>query len=69
MVIFRQREQALYCYIAKLDLEAKVVCIEFDKAEHWGGRIELEGGRVYHIHPQEPKPVFPVALRATRAAL
>ncbi|OAT74960.1 nitrogen fixation protein NifT [Mangrovibacter phragmitis] len=69
MVIFRQRDQALYCYIAKLDLEAKVTAVEFDQHDNWGGRIELEGGRAYHVHPQIPRPVFPVSLRATRAAL
>ncbi|ACS84305.1 MULTISPECIES: putative nitrogen fixation protein NifT [Musicola] len=69
VVIFRERNAQLYCYIAKLDLEAKVTDVEFDQPERWGGRVALEGGKCYYINPQEAKPVFPVSLRATRSEL
>lgn len=69
MVIFRERNAQLYCYIAKLDLEAKVTGIEFDHPERWGGAVELEGGKRYYVNPQTEKPRFPVSLRATRPDL
>ncbi|WKV52984.1 MULTISPECIES: putative nitrogen fixation protein NifT [Dickeya] len=69
VVIFRERNTQLYCYIAKLDLEAKVTGMEFDRHDYWGGRVELEGGKCYYVNPQDAKPVFPVSLRASRAEL
>ncbi|MBN3239797.1 putative nitrogen fixation protein NifT [Pectobacterium versatile] len=66
MVIFRERNAQLYCYIAKQDLEEKVTGIEFDSHERWGGEVELEGGKRYYVNPQAEKPTFPISLRATR---
>jgi nitrogen fixation protein NifT len=43
IVIFRERGADLYAYIAKQDLEAKVIQIEHDDPERWGGAISLEG--------------------------
>ena len=45
IVIFRERGADLYAYIAKQDLEARVLQIEHNDAERWGGAISLEGGR------------------------
>ncbi|AUG99289.1 NifT/FixU family protein [Pectobacteriaceae bacterium CE70] len=67
IVILRECNEHLYCYIAKLDLEAKVTGMEFDRHDYWGGRVELEGGKAYYISPQAGKPAFPVSLRATRS--
>ncbi|KAA8995593.1 putative nitrogen fixation protein NifT [Affinibrenneria salicis] len=67
MVIFRQRDDQLYCYIAKQDLEARVTGVEFDRPDRWGGRIELEGGRRWYVDPQASRPLFPVSLRASRS--
>ncbi|NMP26636.1 putative nitrogen fixation protein NifT [Rahnella sp. SAP-1] len=67
MVIFRLRDNSLYCYIAKQDLEAKVLELEHNLPECWGGRISLEGGKAYYIAPQPAIPRFPVSLRATRS--
>jgi hypothetical protein len=43
IVIFRERGADLYAYIAKQDLEARVIQIEHNDAERWGGAISLEG--------------------------
>ncbi|MEN0617506.1 putative nitrogen fixation protein NifT [Klebsiella indica] len=69
IVIFRERGADLYAYIAKQDLEARVIQIEHNDADRWGGAISLEGGRCYYVNPQPARPVFPVSLRATRNTL
>lgn len=69
VVTFRKRETQLYCYIAKQDLEAKVVAVEHDTDEQWGGAIQLEGGRHYYVNLQPGNPAFPLSLRATRDAV
>ena len=69
VVTFRKHETQLYCYIAKQDLEAKVVAIEHDSDEQWGGVIQLEGGRQYYVNVQPGTPAFPLSLRATRDAV
>lgn len=43
IVIFRERGEALYAYIAKQDLEARVLQVEHDETERWGGAIALKG--------------------------
>ncbi|WP_213992181.1 NifT/FixU family protein [Sodalis sp. dw_96] len=65
-VLFSEKNDGLYCYIAKQDLEARVLHIEFDDAACWGGNFELEGGKSYYIYPQPGKPPFPVRLRASK---
>ncbi|WP_409159683.1 putative nitrogen fixation protein NifT [Pectobacterium sp. B2J-2] len=69
IVIFRECNAQLYCYIAKQDLEARVVGIEFDSQDSWGGEVALEGGKRYYVDPQKEKPQFPVSLRASRLGL
>nr|WP_318381727.1 putative nitrogen fixation protein NifT [uncultured Enterobacter sp.] len=66
VVTFRERETQLYCYIAKQDLEARVLAVEHDSEGKWGGTIHLEGGRQYVVSVQPGKPVFPLSLRASR---
>jgi len=65
-VLFSKKGDDLYCYIAKQDLEARVVRLEFDDAACWGGIFELEGGKSYYIFPQPGTPPFPVRLRASK---
>ncbi|APG18004.1 MULTISPECIES: putative nitrogen fixation protein NifT [Enterobacterales] len=69
VVTIRQRGADLYCYIAKQDLEAKILDVEHDTPERWGGAISLEGGRRYYVNLQPGRPSFPISLRATRDAL
>ncbi len=65
-IMFRQHDDGLYCYIAKRDLEAKVALLEYDAADNWGGRVELDNGEAYFLQPQE-KPSLPITLRLRRA--
>ena len=58
IVIFRERGEALYAYIAKQDLEARVLQVEHDETD-----------RCYYVNPQPGRPVFPISLRATRSTL
>ncbi|WBT56115.1 putative nitrogen fixation protein NifT [Kosakonia oryzendophytica] len=68
VIIIRQRGNDLYCYIAKQDLEARVLHIEHDTTQRWGGVLSLEGGRRYYVNEQPGRPAFPISLRATRDA-
>lgn len=67
-VLFSEKSDGLYCYIAKRDLEARVVRLEFNDPACWGGRFELEGGTAYYLEPQPEKPAFPVRLRVSKNA-
>ncbi|MGE0973357.1 putative nitrogen fixation protein NifT (plasmid) [Klebsiella sp. WOUb02] len=69
IVIFRERGADLYAYIAKQDLEARVIQIEHNDVDRWGGAISLEGGGRYYVNPQPERPAFPISLRATRNTL
>lgn len=66
MVMLRKQDDILTLYIAKKDLEAKVVSIEQDSPESWGGELELDDGSKYYIEPQSPAPSLPISLRAKR---
>jgi nitrogen fixation protein len=35
-----------------LRLEARVLQVEHDETDRWGGAIALEGGRRYYVNPQ-----------------
>lgn len=65
-VMFRQHSDGLYCYIAKRDLEAKVLQIEHVQDDNWGGQVDLENGESYYLEPQ-PKPSLPATIRLKRA--
>lgn len=69
IVIFRERGADLYAYIARRDLEARVIQIEHNDVDRWGGAISLEGGGRYYVSPQPERPTFPISLRATRSTL
>lgn len=59
IVIFRERGPDLWCYIAKQDLEAKVIAIEHDTPDNWGGAISLEGGTPVYRQPATWTPHLP----------
>ncbi|MDY6942214.1 MAG: putative nitrogen fixation protein NifT [Pseudomonadota bacterium] len=67
VMIRRTDEGLLSFYVAKKDLEAKVVSVETDTSESWGGEIELDDGSKYYIEPISPPPRFPTTLRVKRA--
>ncbi|MFM2478493.1 putative nitrogen fixation protein NifT [Celerinatantimonas sp. MCCC 1A17872] len=67
-VILREQADGLYCYIAKRDLEAKIVDIEFEQPDCWGGRLELADGQAWYMAPQTAIPKFPFKVRLSRAS-
>lgn len=56
----------LVFYLPKKDLEETVRSIEWERADHWGGTLELAGGGRYFIDPMPEPKRFPVTLRARR---
>ncbi|MEG3639822.1 putative nitrogen fixation protein NifT [Magnetococcus sp. PR-3] len=66
-VMMRRDDQGvLTCYIPKKDLEAKVISIEFDDAEKFGGNFELDDGTRLKFDPICPVPNLPIEVRANR---
>lgn len=65
-VMLREQDGKLSIYIAKKDLEANVASLEFDQADKWGGKIELEDGTAYYLEPMDSKPKLPKTVRVTR---
>lgn len=66
VMIRRDLDGVLSFYIAKKDLEARVVSVETDTGEIWGGEVELDDGSKYYIDPLSPPPEFPATLRFKR---
>jgi nitrogen fixation protein NifT len=66
-VMLRQEEGYISFYIAKKDVEEKVVSLEFDLADRWGGRVSLADGSEYYIDPLPAAPKMPITLRARKA--
>ena len=66
VMIRRDQDGALSFYIAKKDLEARVVSVQTDTGEVWGGEVELDDGSKYYIDPVRPPPEFPTTLRFKR---
>lgn len=65
-IMLREQDDGLYGYIAKKDLEEKIVSIEFEEETNWGGTIELADGQKFFMTPQASIPKFPVTIRMTR---
>lgn len=66
MVMIRKQDDILTLYIAKKDLEDKIIAIENDTPETWGGELTLSDGTKYYVEPQSPAPKLPISLRAKR---
>ncbi|MCS5947032.1 putative nitrogen fixation protein NifT [Klebsiella variicola subsp. variicola] len=69
IVIFRERGEALYAYIAKQDLRPGCSRSNMTRRTAGAARLPSEGGRRYYVNPQPGRPVFPISLRATRSTL
>jgi len=66
VMIRKNRDGEMTLYIAKKDLEEKVVSIEHDTPERWGGEFVLADGSAYFVEPIA-KPNLPITVRAKRA--
>nr|CRH04599.1 nitrogen fixation protein NifT [Candidatus Magnetococcus massalia] len=62
----KDAEGVLTCYVPKKDLEANVVSIEFDDEEKFGGNFELSDGSLFKFDPISPAPTLPIEVRAVR---
>ncbi|MBF0422261.1 MAG: putative nitrogen fixation protein NifT [Magnetococcales bacterium] len=66
VILRRQGDGSLTCYVPKKDLEGKVASLEFNEDDRWGGRMVLEDGTALFIEPMKAPPIFPVEMRVSR---
>ena len=50
-VMLREKEDKIYFYIAKKDMEEIIEEIEFDQDKKWGGEVRLGNGELWWIEP------------------
>jgi nitrogen fixation protein NifT len=65
VMIRRDAAGGLTFYLAKKDLEARIISVEYDEPGRWGGELRLDDGQAYFVEPMQP-PRLPVSLRARR---
>jgi len=56
----------LVIYLPKKDLEDRIVALEFDRPDKWGGQLTLSGAEKYYFEPLSAPPKLPITLRARR---
>lgn len=54
-VMLREKDNKIYFYIAKKDMEETIESIEFNTEEKWGGEVELSNGETWWIEPNPKK--------------
>lgn len=54
-IMINKRNEKLYFYLAKKDLEEVIVEVEFDTDEKWGGNIKLANGDSWYVEPKPKK--------------
>lgn len=67
IMIRKDSSGQMTCYIAKKDLEEKIIAIEHDTPDCWGGELTLADGSKYFLAPLSSPPNLPITLRAKRA--
>lgn len=66
VMIRRDTNGTLSVYVAKKDLEANVVSMEFDQPDKWGGALRLADGSGFYVEPMNAPPKLPMTVRAKR---
>lgn len=66
-IMLRKQDGVLTGYIAKKDLEAEVVSLEFEEQEKWGGKVTLNNGTSFYFEPLSAPPRLPITIRMRRA--
>jgi len=66
-IMLRKQDGILTGYIAKKDLEAEVVSLEFEEADRWGGKVVLSNGSSFYFAPLSSQPPLPITIRMRRA--
>lgn len=66
IMIRRGSSGELVFYLPKKDLEEKIISVEFDQPDKWGGELKLGGGQSYYVDPMSTPPKLPLTVRAKR---
>jgi len=66
-IMIRDQDGTLTGYIAKKDLEADIVSLEFQEPTRWGGKMTLNNGDSFYFEPLTAKPSLPITIRMRRA--
>lgn len=66
VMIRQSKDGQLSFYIPKKDLEEKVVSIEHNTQNLWGGEVVLADGSSYYIDPLNEPPKLPMTIRVKR---
>jgi nitrogen fixation protein NifT len=65
-IMIRRGNEGYVFYMPKRDIEDRIVSMEFDSPEKWGGEIKLGNGGAYYIEPQPAPERLPYSVRAKR---
>lgn len=65
-ITLREVNGQLTAYIAKKDLEANVLSLEFSEENKWGGKVTLNGGQCFYFSPMSLIPTLPITIRMSR---
>ena len=65
-IMIRRGKDGYVFYMPKRDIEDRIVSMEFDSPEKWGGEIKLGNGGAYFIEPQPAPERLPFSVRAKR---
>lgn len=65
-IMLRKQDGILTGYIAKRDLEAQVISLEFEEEDNWGGKLTLSSGDCFYFDPLPAPPSLPITIRMRR---
>ncbi|GLS92509.1 hypothetical protein GCM10007916_35810 [Psychromonas marina] len=66
-IMLRKQDGIMTGYIAKKDLEAEVISLEFEEQDNWGGKLTLSNGSSFYFDPLTARPTLPITIRMRRA--
>ena len=66
-IMIREQDGIMTGYIAKKDLEAEIVSLEFTEQDRWGGKVTLSNGSNFYFEPLTAQPKLPITIRMRRA--
>ena len=66
-IMIREQDGVMTGYIAKKDLEAEIVSLEFEEQDRWGGKMTLNNGSSFYFEPLAAQPTLPITIRMRRA--
>lgn len=66
-IMIREQDGIMTGYIAKKDLEAEIVSLEFAEQDRWGGKMTLNNGLSFYFEPLSAQPTLPITIRMRRA--